>query len=50
MNKESVNLAYLVNHTQTYKTHHLHNTDNMTDINQVTQMAKGISDYGIMDR
>ena len=25
-------------------------TDNMTDINQVTQMAKGISDYGIMDR
>lgn len=50
MNKESVNLAYLVNHTQTCKTHHLHNTDNMTDINQVTQMAKGVSDYGMMDR
>ena len=28
--------------------YHLHNTDNMTDINQVTQVAKGVSDYGMM--
>lgn len=44
MNKESVNLAYLVNPTQTCKQHHLHNTDNMTDINQVTQVAKSVSE------
>ena len=48
MNKESVSLAYLVNPTQTCKSHHLHNIDNMTDINKITQVAKDINDYGMI--